>query len=69
MTFRTYKGILMQFQVVRVIIVLLSGNLRVLEVLALDLWVYRKIYWIKLWKLKLVGLEEVGVNRKFEDLD
>ena len=48
---------------------LLGGNLRVLEVLALDLWMYIKIYWIKLWKLKLVGLEEVGVNRKFEDLD
>ena len=37
MIIRTYKGILIQFQVVKVIIVLLSGNLRVLEVLALDL--------------------------------
>ena len=33
MTIRTYKGILIQFQVVKVIIVPLSGNLRVLEVL------------------------------------
>ena len=48
-----------------VISALLDENFRVYGVLALD---YECI-WVKSWKLKLVGLDEVWVNRKFEDLD
>ena len=62
MTFRTYKGILMQFQVVRVIIVLLSGNLRVLEVLVQVYECIWKNYWVIIVKVKLIGLDEVGVK-------
>ena len=49
----------------KVISALLDENFRVYGVLALD---YECI-WVKSWKLKLVGLDEVWVNRKFEDLD
>ena len=49
----------------KVISVLLDENFRVYGVLALD---YECI-WVKSWKLKLVGLDEVWVNRKFKDLD